>query len=405
MNTLMLLALLGLFLQVHSFALNNNKGSIIKSRINQKYEVPQMIFDNIFSTASSNKIPSNKKLCIITGTTSGLGKETLRSLLNKGNYYVICGCRDVDKMKEVAEREGFDPKSHTVIDLDLGSFQSTKDFAKKVKALKGSRPLEKLVCNAAVYQPAEMKPKWSSDNIEQQLQTNHLSHFLLCSLFIDDMKKAKDARMIIIGSITGNTNTVGGGVVLPFADLGNLEGMKEGSKNPIAMIDGKIFNGAKAYKDSKICNMMTVNELHKRYHKSTGITFASLYPGCIATTQLFREKRQWFRTLFPLFMRYVTGGFVSEEESGQRLAQVVDDENLKKSGIYWSWNGGARTVAYRDFSKPGAPLTGAGGSGGNAFENDPSDEVKNPIKAAKMWEYSTKITGAVWPKVSADALA
>ena len=74
------------------------------------------------------------------------------------------------------------------------------------------------------------------------------------------------------------------------------------------MIDGKAFNGAKAYKDSKVCNMMTVNELHKRYHASTGITFSSMYPGCIAETQLFREKRGWFRFIFPLFMKYVTGG-------------------------------------------------------------------------------------------------
>ena len=75
----------------------------------------------------------------------------------------------------------------------------------------------------------------------------------------------------------------------------------------------KPFNGAKSYKDSKICNMMTVNLLHERFHKSTGITFSSIYPGCIATTNLFREKRTWFRVLFPLFMKYVTGGFVSEE--------------------------------------------------------------------------------------------
>ena len=61
-------------------------------------------------------------------------------------------------------------------------------------------------------------------------------------------------------------------------------------KRPIAMIDDEPFNGAKAYKDSKICNMMTINELHKRYHKSTGITFSTMYPGCIAETQLFREK-------------------------------------------------------------------------------------------------------------------
>ena len=61
------------------------------------------------------------------------------------------------------------------------------------------------------------------------------------------------------------------------------------------MIDGGKFDGAKAYKDAKMCNMMTVNQLHKRYHESTGITFSSLYPGCIATSNLFREKRLWFR--------------------------------------------------------------------------------------------------------------
>jgi protochlorophyllide reductase len=41
--------------------------------------------------------------------------------------------------------------------------------------------------------------------------------------------------------------------------------------------------------------MMTVSELHRRYHDSTGIVFSSMYPGCIAETQLFREKRPWFR--------------------------------------------------------------------------------------------------------------
>lgn len=346
------------------------------------------------SIASKSSIPKDKKICVITGTTSGLGLETLRSLLNTDKYYVVCGCRDVEKMKEIAEREGFNPTSHTVIDLDLGSFDSTKKFVTKLNNVKKSRPLDRLVCNAAVYQPALDKPKWTEDNIEQQLQINHLSHFLLCSLLINDMKKAKDPRMIIVGSITGNSNTVGGGAVLPLADLGNLEGMADGSKNPVAMIDGKTFNGAKAYKDSKICNMMTVNELHKRYHKSTGITFGSMYPGCIAETQLFREKRQWFRTIFPLFMKYVTGGYVSQQEAGQRLAQVVDDPVCSKSGVYWSWNGGAKTIATFD-SK--GKLSGAGGSGGAIFENQPSAEVSNPVKAKAMWEYSTAITGAKWP--------
>jgi len=49
--------------------------------------------------------------------------------------------------------------------------------------------------------------------------------------------------------------------------------------------------------------MMTISELHRRYHEDTGIQFNSLYPGCVADSNLFREKRQWFRDGFPLFMK------------------------------------------------------------------------------------------------------
>merc|ERR1719463_908171 len=80
------------------------------------------------------------------------------------------------------------------------------------------------------------------------------------------------------------------------------------------------FYGAKAYKDAKALNMMTVLECHKRYHDSTGVIFNSMYPGCIAETQLFREKRAWFRNFFfPNLMKTI-GAYVSEAEAGERTA-------------------------------------------------------------------------------------
>ena len=48
----------------------------------------------------------------------------------------------------------------------------------------------------------------------------------------------------------------------PVAEVGELEGLLHGPG--AAMVDGGPFDGAKAYKDAKMCNMMTVNELHKR---------------------------------------------------------------------------------------------------------------------------------------------
>jgi protochlorophyllide reductase len=142
--------------------------------------------------------------------------------------------------------------------------------------------------------------------------------------------------------------------------------------------------------NKQVCNMMTVYELHRRYHEETGIVFSSMYPGCIAETALFREKRQWFRTVFPWFMKYVTGGYVSEKEAGERLAQVIDDPKCTKSGVYWSWNGGARTVGW--WSPDGKPR-GAGGAGGEIFENEPSNAVKDVATAKKMWKLSKELVG------------
>lgn len=89
-------------------------------------------------------------------------------------------------------------------------------------------------------------------------------------------------------------------------------------------------------------------------------------------------------------MKYVTGGYVGEEEAGERLFQVIDDPVCKKSGIYWSWNGGAKTVGR--WSEDGKPR-GAGGSGGEIFENDYSDAVKDEAVAQKMWKLSKEMVG------------
>ena len=115
-----------------------------------------MVF-NLFApkadAGSKVSIPANKKICVITGTSSGLGKETAKALLNKEDYFVICACRDVEKMKSIAKKEGFDEKSHLVMELDLASFDSVRKFASNLMKVK-NRPLDRLVCNAAVYQPA-----------------------------------------------------------------------------------------------------------------------------------------------------------------------------------------------------------------------------------------------------------
>jgi hypothetical protein len=69
--------------------------------------------------------------------------------------------------------------------------------------------------------------------------------------------------------VTGNKNTVAGSLVKPVADVGQLEGLANGPGE--VMVDG-----AKAYKDAKALNMMTVLELHRRLGQKTGTTYNSM---------------------------------------------------------------------------------------------------------------------------------
>jgi len=333
-----------------------------------------------------------RRVVVVTGASSGLGLATTKALHEQGDYFIICAVRDPIKMDAVAKDLGIPKSSYIAMKLELASLQSVKDFVENVRLFLPARPINHLICNAAVYRPTEPDPIFTDDGHEMSMGVNHLGHFLLVNLLLPDLKKAKNSRVCIVGSITGNSNTIGGGFVYPRAEIGELEGLKKGPGSE--MVDGGKFDGAKAYKDAKALNMMTVTELHRRYHDEAGIVFSSMYPGCIAETSLFREKRDWFRKLFPLFMKYVTGGYVSEKEAGQRLAQVIYDPQCTKSGVYWSWNGNAQQVGLvnrvqdKETGEWVVQVQGAGGSGGDIFENEFSGMIKDERRARLAWDYS-----------------
>lgn len=100
-------------------------------------------------------------------------------------------------------------------------------------------------------------------------------------------------------------------------------------------------------------------------------------------------------------MKYVTGGYVSEVEAGERLAQTVYDPRTRQSGQYWCWNGQGKNFGFFDPAK--GQIVGAGGSGGDVFPGELAGQVLDEQKSAKMWELSCAITGAQWPKVGVGA--
>lgn len=315
---------------------------------------------------------------IITGASSGVGLYAAKALADKG-WHVVMACRDLEKAEKAAKSVWMQAQNYTLTHLDLASLKSVRGF---VETFRGSgKALNALVCNAAVYLPLLKEPEYSEDGYELSVATNHLGHFLLCNLLLEDLKNspADDKRLIILGTVTANRKELGGKIPIPAPpDLGDLEGFEKGFKAPISMIDGKPFKSGKAYKDSKLCNMLTSRELHRRYHDSTGITFNTLYPGCVADTPLFRNHYAAFRTIFPWFQKNVTGGYVSQELAGQRVAMVVADPEFKQSGSHWSWGNRQK-------------------EGRAAFVQELSAEGSDDAKAKKLWELSERLVDVAVP--------
>jgi len=309
---------------------------------------------------------------IITGTSSGVGLYAAKALINRG-WHVVMACRDLAKMEQAANSLEIPKQSYTILQVDLASLESVRNFVNNFRAT--GRSLEALVCNAAIYMPLLKDPLRSPEGYELTMATNHLGHFLLCNLMLEDLKNnsSKEPRLVILGTVTHNPDELGGKIP-PRPDLGQLQGFAAGFKEPISMADGKTFEPVKAYKDSKVCNVLTMGELDRRYHQSHGIIFSSLYPGCVATTALFRNHYPLFQKIFPIFQKYITGGFVSEDLAGERVAAVVADPEYAQSGAYWSWGNRQK-------------------KDGQSFVQKVSPQARDEEKGTLMWDLSAKLVG------------
>ena len=157
----------------------------------------------VTKAAPEGKKTLRKGSVIVTGASSGLGLAAAKSLAETGKWHVLMACRDFLKAERAAKSAGIPKENYTIMHLDLASLDSVRQFVDNFKRL--DRPLDVLVCNAAVYQPTAKEPSFTAEGFELSVGTNHLGHFLLSRLLLDDLNKSDypSRRLIIVGSITG----------------------------------------------------------------------------------------------------------------------------------------------------------------------------------------------------------
>lgn len=283
----------------------------------------------------------NGKTVIITGGNAGIGKATAIALAKKGASIVITS-RSEGKAKEAVTEIKKQSGNEKVdfVTIDLSSQQSVREAAEKLKAKYPK--IDVLINNAGCY---FSELKLNEDGLEMQFATNHLGHFLLTNLLMENLKAADKARIINLSSIAHKSTRK--------LDLNDINFKKAP------------YDGWKSYSRSKFCNILFTKELGKRL-EGTGITANAVHPGGVRT-EIAEKNANWYTKLGWIVMK----PFMITVEDGAKtsihLASSPEVEN--ESGGYW--------VKCKKY-----------------FSNRPSQD---PETATALWKKSEELVGQEFP--------
>lgn len=201
---------------------------------------------------------------IVTGANSGLGYDTAAALADKGAQ-VVLAVRNVDKGKEAVDRiKKTSPDAVvTVAELDLSSLNSVRRAADELRT---AHPrVDLLINNAGVmYVPTR---ETTEDGFEMQFGTNHLGHFALTGLLLDNLLSVEGSRVVTVSSV-GHRILARIRFEDPHFETG--------------------YNRVRAYGQSKLANLMFTYELQRRLAlKGAPTIAAAAHPG-FSDTELMR---------------------------------------------------------------------------------------------------------------------
>jgi NAD(P)-dependent dehydrogenase (short-subunit alcohol dehydrogenase family) len=273
------------------------------------------------------------RICVVTGASSGIGLETARGLAARGATVVLVG-RDPRRTRAHAESLG--------VAWETCDFASLADVRRLAAALRERYPaIHVLVNNAGLWL---FRKQHSHDGIEMTLQVNHLAPFLFTMELLDALKRGAPARVVNVSSRLHEKER--------SLRLDDLE------------LKGRRYTGLRAYRQSKLCNVLFSSELARRVSPDQ-ITANSVHPGDVATNVV--------RTLRPLQWASDTLGklyLLTPEEGARTSLHVATAPELNgTTGAYFA----------------------------NAAPRAPSALARDPRIARDLWAISEKLTGAVGP--------
>ena len=216
------------------------------------------------------------KTILVTGSTSGIGLETVRVLAVRGARVVALG-RTADKARKATA--GFAGRI-TPLGCDHEDFAAVAACAKEVAAL---GPLDVIVANAGILGQMDLE---LVHGVAKPFAVNHLSHFILVNRLLPALKPG--GRVVMVSSDAHYRAPREG---IAFDNLAGEKG----------------YRAMECYGQSKLANGLFARALARK-----GIAANALHPGVIATNI--------FSTLPPLIGGLVALGRVFMKSAAQGAA-------------------------------------------------------------------------------------
>jgi NAD(P)-dependent dehydrogenase (short-subunit alcohol dehydrogenase family) len=276
-------------------------------------------------------MPVETKTCVVTGTTSGIGKATAIRLAELGHTVIDVG-RDRARGEQAAtELRARAPRAKVqVLTADISRLGQVRTLAAQLHDRYDR--LDVLVNNAGV---ATFRPQLTPDGLGVTFATNHLGPFLLTNLLLDLLTGSAPARVITVASDQHTRQRS-----IPWEDL------QPGHDC--------------SYKASKLLNILFIFELARRL-AGTGMTANCLSPGFVRT-ELGREATGAFR----VFLR-LARAFQTSPEAGA------------ETSVYLATSPAVAEVSGRYFEK--------------CTPAESSALSQDPAAAKRLWQLSTQLSG------------
>ena len=205
---------------------------------------------------------SSPKITLITGATSGIGLAAATGLAGEGHFVIGVGRsqRKINAARQsILEKH---PDAEVLYLLaDLSSQGQVRRLAQEVKQLLADRHLDHL---DVLVNNAGAVSSWftlTEDEIELQFAVNHLAGFLLTHELMPLLQKAEQARILTTSSASHRNTRMHWKDVMLRKNYGTL----------------------RAYKQSKLANVLFTLELNRRLGPDSTVTAFAVDPGLVNT--------------------------------------------------------------------------------------------------------------------------